>query len=152
LCTPTSILPSLESLYQKCHQVYPPRSPTANDLTTVLVSTLQSYRSETYFIIDALDEVPRDDRDSVIRFLEKMTSLKLNNFHLLVTSRNEPDLQQSFTYPVPWSEEMMEETAVNRDIGLYVSRILEHSPLLRHQDEVVKRLIRKRLVNEGRGM
>lgn len=48
---------------------------------------------QTYIILDALDECA--DREGLMEVLEKIAGWKLQNLHLLVTSRKERDIERS---------------------------------------------------------
>jgi ankyrin repeat domain-containing protein 50 len=75
---------------------------------------------DVYVIIDALDESPRGDRrDAVLDTLSEMRGWKIRGLHLLVTSRDEPDIRAQVT-PQMNEEVCMDNGVVDQDIKDYV--------------------------------
>ena len=82
------IPPRLDALYSSCQRSQ--RRPTAAELTEVIKTVVQHY-SDTYIIIDALDECNQPtELIEVIEILEL-----LQNTHLLLTSRKERYLEKA---------------------------------------------------------
>jgi hypothetical protein len=86
---------------------------------------------QVYILLDALDESPRyGQRDRVLNTIETMRKWLLPGLHLLVTSRDEPDIRESLS-PVGDEEVIMKNTEINHDISNFISRQLEIDPKLR---------------------
>jgi ankyrin repeat domain-containing protein 50 len=81
-------------------------------------------------ITDALDESPRgDQRDAVLDTLSEMRGWKIRGWkirglHLLVTSRDEPDIRAQVT-PQMNEEVCMDNGVVDQDIKNYVVERLQ---------------------------
>ena len=72
--------------------------------------------SHVYIILDALDESPRDvSREQVLEALKTMRNWGLQCLHLLVTSRDERDIQESFNLS-PAHQVIMQNTGIDKDI------------------------------------
>jgi Trm5-related predicted tRNA methylase len=84
-----------------------------------------------YILLDALDESSRyGQRDQVLNTIETMRKWLLPGLHLLVTSRDEPDIRESLS-PVGDEEVIMKNTEINHDISNFISGQLNIDPKLR---------------------
>jgi hypothetical protein len=108
------------------------------------------YFSDTYFIVDALDEYDEGDgaRDVLGNALLKISSLQ--NTHVLVTSRWILNIESLFDGCT-----RLEIKATNNDISEYLQRRIELSSRLRNRikgDDNLKKLIVSTLVERSQGM
>jgi hypothetical protein len=107
---------------------------------------------DTFLFIDALDDIPRSEREDVLQFLQELGSLRLAHLHVLVSSRNEPTIEEALSQPVQWNAIMIPRSSVNVDIDLYVCNTIESDMRLRRQSKATKEYIITRLVNGADGM
>ncbi|PSN60755.1 hypothetical protein BS50DRAFT_578933 [Corynespora cassiicola Philippines] len=158
---------SLNNLHRLCHDVYPPRNPTSEELEAVLLGILRSQDSEEkssenirdiesqekiFLLIDALDELTEAHgrNEEVFRFLNRLARANLRNVFILVTSRDRPDIR---LYLQPnFCRLEVDYDAVNKDISLYVLETLRATPRLNSLSKEVKEAIRKRLADQANGM
>ena len=159
LCRPPTISHPLQSLYDICNEVYPPKVPTTRKLVNTFQEILKSSltgkadsQRHTYILIDGLDEVPWADREVFLQLLTDLTALNLRNIHLLVTSRNQPDIQDAMMEPVQWDQITVEQHMVQPDIGRYVSFRIESNPRLRRLPKDVKQAVETRVANQAKDM
>ncbi|KXH65986.1 hypothetical protein CSAL01_02126 [Colletotrichum salicis] len=86
---------------------------------------------DVYIIIDALDESPRDyHRGDMLETLSEMRAWLDCSLHLLVTSRDEPDIKDELQTA---SEDMvhLKNDDIDKDIALFVTEHLERNRRLR---------------------
>jgi hypothetical protein len=120
------------------HKLGPPPPSTLIEYLRLLIQRFD----HVYILIDALDESPRyEERDSVLRAVETMRQWNLAGLHLLVTSRDEPDIRQSFE-PAEDEEVVMQNADIDRDIGDFISGYLktELSKWQKYHDQIQKAL------------
>jgi ankyrin repeat domain-containing protein 50 len=111
--------------------------------TTVLIAHLRHLVQkfdQVYILLDALDESPRySQRDRVLNAIETMRNWLLPGLHLLVTSRDEPNIRESLN-PAGDEEVIMKNAGINQDISDFISRQLKVDPKLRkwraHHDRI----------------
>jgi hypothetical protein len=113
--------------------------PPAIVLIAHLRHLIQKF-DQVYILLDALDESPRyGQRDQVLNAIETMRKWLLPGLHLLVTSRDEPDIRESLS-PMGDEEVIMKNAEINRDISDFISRQLNIDPKLRkwraHHDRI----------------
>jgi len=98
----------------------------SNGLPTipVLVDNLQyiiKRYQDVYIIVDAIDESPKDSaRGSVLEKLWEMRQWSLKELHLLVTSRDEPDIREELE-PLPKEDILLKNAGVDKDIANMIS-------------------------------
>lgn len=115
----------LEKLHA-LHQLGPPP-------VDVLLELLQHFLGQfcdSYILLGALDESPRDDkREGVLKAIQVMRNWSLPGVHILVTSRNELDIRESLR---PSSDQNipMKNSEIDRDIVEFVSYQLRNDPKL----------------------
>ncbi|EPE09633.1 ankyrin repeat protein [Ophiostoma piceae UAMH 11346] len=104
----------------------------------VLIAYLQQLiwsSEETYILIDALDESPRDShRWRLLQVLIDMREWSEDRLHLLVTSRDEPDIREAITADMNTRPEQMvslKNSSVDGDIAAFISGALENDRRLR---------------------
>ncbi len=100
-CPPETVFASLRALYTDCTNYHPARLPTNDELQTALIQILQDLDrppapnrgdpvapGNTYLVIDELETLSVNMQNEYSRFIRAITSLRLENFHLLVTAEN----------------------------------------------------------------
>ena len=118
-----AILCDLENRYEK-------RLPPAPALLSNLQGMCQRF-DNVYIILDALDECPRGEKQSELMDVLVEIRKSLNRgFHLLVTSRDEPDIREALG-TAPHEEIRMKNAGVDKDIAAYVSSKLDNDRTLR---------------------
>lgn len=123
----------------RLHDLYCTGIPPAIVLTEHLRHLIQRF-DQVYILVDALDESPRyDQRDQVLNKIRTMRKWLLPGLHLLVTSRDEPDIRESLGL-VGNEEVIMKNAEINHDIRNFISGQLEIDPKLRkwrlHHDRI----------------
>lgn len=123
---------------QELHMLYKSGTPPLKALLNSLRQTIYKF-SDTYILLDALDESLRDDkREEVLSAVETIRQWELPTLHLLVTSRNELDirdsLKTSFCQDIP-----MRNPKTDTDIQNFISYQLANDPKfqrwkLRHEE------------------
>jgi hypothetical protein len=84
--------------------------------------------SEVYIVLDALDESPiSDSRRDVLQFLVDVRSWQEPGLHLLVTSRDAPDIRECLN-PQDHEVVSMKNTSVDNDISAFVTSQLRDNP------------------------
>ncbi len=154
LSPPSQISEPLQSLFNLCNDVYPPKTPTFSELKECLREVVNMYAKKTdvYILIDALDEIPLESRDEVFDILDAIAGQQLPYLHLLVTSRDHADIRQALTKPLDWSEVVVEEHLVQADIYQYVSNTIEGHRRLRSLAADIKQEIIQRVAIKGGSM
>ena len=116
-----------------------------------LISTILSLIQESdqvFLVIDALDEC--SERETVLNLIQQFMS-KEQNITLLVTSRNERDieigLKDVVTNTLP-----IQSAAVNSDIGLYVHNCIASDQKLKRWSQNVREEIEITLTKGAEGM
>ena len=95
---------------------------------------------QVYILLDAVDESPRyGQRDQVLNAIQTMRKWLFPGLHLLVTSRDEPDIRESLS-PAENDEVIMKNAEIDRDIGNYISKKLNNDRKLQkwhaHHDRI----------------
>ncbi len=104
--------------------------PSATLLIAHLRHLIQKF-DQVYILLDALDESPRHgQREQVLDAIETMLKWPLPGLHVLVTSRDEPDIRESLS-PAEDEEVIMRNAETNRDISDFISGQLNIDPKLR---------------------
>ena len=97
------------------------RRPNTRELLDCLNGIIQLFTS-VYIVVDALDECM--ERNNLVHIITTMKKWKLNVLHLLLVSRNEPDLLRDLK-DLSFDVIDMEYKAIDDDIRLYIGRIIE---------------------------
>jgi archaellum biogenesis ATPase FlaH len=140
----------------RCHQTFPARSPTLLELQDVtrgvLVEILKTYK--VYLVIDALDEVAWGaQREDLLRFLRKLPAIASEGLRVLVSSRNESDIRDTFCHPESrWTDIPVDLKDVDKDIEKYIDNGMEKHRSLKRQSSATKSLIREKLIQNANGM
>jgi Cdc6-like AAA superfamily ATPase len=141
---------TLETLFSSCENGQ--RQPSLDGLLEVMHYMMQEF-PETYIVLDALDECT--DRTELMAILERITRLKLEGSHLLVTSRKERDIESSLETIVDTQNTIcLQSELVDRDIRTYVrQRLSDDKSLSKWQkDPDIRHEIEMTLVKGAQGM
>lgn len=128
------------------------RQITLSDFMDVLHHMMEVF-SQLYVVLDALDECL--ERASLISILEEIAAWKVDNLHLLVTSRKERDLEISFATIVDTQNNIcLQSKLVDRDILKYVGQRLSDDRNLQkwHKDPDIRHEIEITLMRGAHGM
>jgi hypothetical protein len=109
----TSALSILDELYQ--HGAGRP-TPNNKELVKALRKIVEAL-PHTYIILDALDECP--ERDELLGFLQEIAEWKLDQLHVLVTSRLLTDIEEALDF-VGARRVALQSHVVDLDIETYV--------------------------------
>ncbi|KAJ5650642.1 uncharacterized protein N7484_004365 [Penicillium longicatenatum] len=139
-----------EESLEKLHALYRHSSPPVDALLDCLRKIISRF-SETYLLIDALDESPRDTkRDSVLSAINAMQQWGLPGLHLLVTSRDEVDIRQALAISDD-QDISMKNVEIDKDIVNFVSYQLNNDPKLQKWKERHSE-IQDRLTEKAQGV
>jgi hypothetical protein len=134
----------------RLHDSYRIGIPPAAVLITHLRHLIQKF-NQVYILLDALDESPRySQRDHVLNATETVRKWLLPGLHLLVTSRDEPDIRESLR-PTGDQEVVMKNIEIDQDISDFISGQLTMDPKLRKWQAYDDR-IQKVLANRAQGV
>ncbi|GFF23322.1 NACHT nucleoside triphosphatase [Aspergillus udagawae] len=135
---------------ERLHVLYKSGSPPVDALLESLRRFLGRF-SDTYILLDALDESPRGcKREGVLRAIQVIRSWLMPNVHLLATSRSELDIHESLD-PSADQDLSLRNLETDRDIANFVSYRLKSDAKLRrwkarHED------IKKKLTTGAQGV
>ncbi|KAI9819665.1 MAG: hypothetical protein M1826_001126 [Phylliscum demangeonii] len=136
----------LEKLYSS-HQLGE-QPPAVHDLTTILRCLVEGF-SQTYIVVDALDEC--DDWDGLLDVIKEIVEWKMSSLHLLVTSRKEKKIEECFQALQPTLINL-QRSQVDDDIRLYVHQCLLTTAELKIWQASIEDEIVEALVNGAQGM
>ena len=128
---------------EKLHALHKSGSPPVDALLETLRCFLEGLH-DTYILLDALDESPRDcKREGVLRVIQVIRSWSIPGIHLLVTSRNELDIRESLG-PSRDQDLSLRNSGTDRDIANFVSYQLKNDVKLQkwkaRHDEIEAKL------------
>jgi len=146
LCRQLPELPEeLEDLHSKCNSGQ--QILTLQRLTAALKNLMASFRS-VHIVVDALDECPKGggERDELLKVV---LDLSYSGFQLLVTSRREMDIAETFKSEASIS---IGKEFVEADSKLHVANELTKDKRLDRFASDVKSDIERTLLEESNGM
>ena len=168
LCSSESTPKPIQDLYDQCRNSYPPDTPSVKRLESALKAVLRSaagFQSQTheyedttrlshaidegarvYLLVDGLDEVPKGDRRPFFNLLQNLMNLRLPNLSLLVMSRYQPDISETFA--TDWTSIPIRQCDVKVDVQRFVFKEIERNPALVTQSQEIKEAISSRLTGE----
>lgn len=112
----TKIPTALETLFSSCENGQ--RQQSLDALLQALQQTIQEF-PRSFIILDALDE--STDRAELMEIIETMAGWKLENLHIMATSRRERDLESSLECLVEEHNTIcLQSKVVDKDISTYV--------------------------------
>ena len=123
-----------DEMLSRLHKDLKTRKASDEVLIACLLQLIRSSK-ETYILIDALDESPRDShRWGLLQVLIDMREWSEDRLHLLVTSRDEPDIREAITADMKAGPEQMislKNSSVDGDIAAFITGALENDRRLR---------------------
>ncbi len=122
--------------------------PTLQDLKG-LIRQMIDKSGPVYIFIDALDEC--EERKELLESLQELRSWKQDNFHALVTSRRETDIEASLSV-IATDNISLEESVIQEDILSFVRHQLQHDARLSKWPESVRDEIQSVLLEGANGM
>lgn len=128
------------------------RQPSSDALMQTLQQLIKDFPA-AYIILDALDECK--GRVELLQVLEEMASWQLDNLHIIVTSRKEPDIESSLESFVDERNAVCLQSAlVNEDIRTFICHKLSVDKRFKrwHKNEEVRREVEKILMEKAQGM
>jgi hypothetical protein len=139
---------ALQSLFSKNEQGGAHRQPGQEDLMSTLKAIIRSFQT-VYIVFDALDECP--ERSRFLAVLREIHSWEFGLLHLLATSRKERDIQEMLgglsSHEIP-----MDESLVDSDIKVHVTRTLEDDGKFRRYSPEAKKMVKTALMKDAGGM
>ena len=142
------------TLLTRLYDRYRDSTPPDHDLKDCLHQLLRAFK-HVYIILDALDESPRHQhgknlRQSVLEVLVLMRKWSQPGLHLLVTSRDEPDIRRDVLLDdlhAPQTELSMKNTSVDSDIASFISGCLKDRREMRkwekYHDQIERALLQR---------
>lgn len=137
-----NISPALESLFDGTRDRHSP--PPLNDLLEVLPKLLQEFNS-VYLVIDALDECV--DLKELLYQLEMIKKWKQETLHIIVTSRQEPNIEDKLSDLITDKVSLC-EAMIKDDITLYLNAELAKCKW----PSGVRKSVKKSLSHRSEGM
>ena len=125
--------------------------PGADELEKILYSSVEAY-DEVFVLLDALDECP-ETSDIRQRMLEQVEGLAQHapNLKILATSRELPDIGESMG-KLETRQIAIATSAVDADIGKYVSKQLSYDRRLARLDSNSRLDVEKTIAQNANGM
>ena len=115
---------------RQLNKTYEPGTPPASVLIQYLRLLCEEF-FEVFIAIDALDESPQHGpRQRVLDVFETIRNWKIQKLHLLITSRDEPDIGSCLALPTS-QQVMMADKGLDQDISNYVKSRLDTDHKLR---------------------
>lgn len=104
----------------RLHDSFKPGIPPSSVLADYLRRLIQRFH-HVYIILDALDEIsPSRAQEDVLDRIEMMQNWSFTGLHLLVTSRDLPNIRRSLTFSSD-QEVKMRNAGINKDIENFIS-------------------------------
>lgn len=141
---------ALASLYSSCSDGQ--TQPSFNSLLSLLREIIEQLQ-ETLIIVDALDECK--ERDKILAVIEEIIGWRLDNLHILATSRKEPGIEKSMKILSEEQERIgIQGVQVNNDICAYIhNRIRTDRNLKKWQEKAgAQQEIEETLISKADGM
>lgn len=134
------------------------RKPSDETLTKCLIEMLSHpVQGPIYVIIDALDECPNNSgmptpREEVLEFIKNLTSLRLPNLHICVTSRPEIDIQIILDPLTSLPVSLHDQSGQKEDIIGYINSVVYSDMKMRRWREDDRKLVIATLSERADGM
>ena len=121
------------------------RSPRSLESLLLCLITVSNAFKDVFILVDGLDECQRR-RDLLLEIFNRFSN---KHFHVLVTSRPDPDIKQAFSTK---SSFPMDTVAVTQDIMVHIDASLNEDTKLKKLRPQMKERIRKDLTEKCDGM
>jgi len=146
----TTFPPHISQFYERCS--HGKLRPGLDDLTEILCDVIQSL-DNVFIVIDALDECPKgDERDSLLTVLATVESQSMDDLHILVTSRREPDIEESLEPLLTSPSISLQGSEVDWDIQSHILSVLATDSKLKKWSADIKQEIEMTLTKGANGM
>ncbi|OAP62723.1 hypothetical protein AYL99_01950 [Fonsecaea erecta] len=126
-------VPGLESELTRLKDFYNHGTPPVHVLLEYLQQAVARCR-HIYILLDALDESPEEiSRTEVLSVINNLRQWQLPGLHLLVTSRDVPDIRNRLKVPTLQQDVehiSLKTDGIQQDISQYVAFQIEHDPQL----------------------
>lgn len=121
-------LPRISTSLVKLYNDYTYGEPPIDSLKRTLRSVLEESK-ETFLFIDALDECLDETgrRNEILNLLTELSEWALPKVHILITSREEPDIKKALTH-LKELKSICIQNKQQRDIEKYVKSVLTTDP------------------------
>lgn len=111
------------------YELYKNRTPPSRVLAGYLKRLIERVH-HVYIILDALDEVPLSTaRENVLNSIKTMQDWSITGLHILVTSRDLPDIRTSLSFSLD-QEVKMRNAGIDEDIENFISSRLHEDQRL----------------------
>jgi hypothetical protein len=151
LCAQISTIPPyIIQAYGRCNKGN--LQPGLNELIQMLTHVIKDL-DNVFIVIDALAECPKDgERDQLLAAISEIKALSADNFHIFVTSRREPDIEEVVLPLVTVPAISLQGSYVDFDIQMHISHQLATDPKLKKWSTEVKEEIEDALTKGANGM
>lgn len=136
----------LQTVYSRCQNDQ--KQPTFDELLFILRGTLSHFRG-AYLIIDALDEC-KEREERLPFFINELVDWKLDNLHILATSRKEEDIKD-WLQPLASPQFCLQEL-LDADIRIHICERLRTDPRLKRWPRDVQNEVKETLTKGAHGM
>ena len=124
------------------------QQPTTEGLALTLQYMLKGFR-QTFIILDALDECK--EMEELLRLIKGIVDWKLDELHILATSRREKDIEETLT-PLITGQVCIQSALVDADICTHIRERLQNDPKLKAWPKNVQVEIEEALMDRANGM
>lgn len=153
----TQLLSQHDTIPDATYKLFSPKldgqqQPSKDELLDLLREIAASF-AETYIILDALDE--SGNRQSLLDLIYKIHKLELKSLHLMVTSRQEVDIEDGLDEVIESDGKISAQTnVVDEDIRVYIRHRVHFDPGFKKwkQRPDVQREIKETLMKKADGM
>lgn len=142
---------AFEELYQK-YRHSKSQFPLDEDIEVALRGLFSESR-QTFVVLDALDECPRQvDQRAVLKLVESLCLASNGTAHILVTTRREPPIEAAINeLRIPKTSVVMAVDKVNEDIKKFIIGSMGRHPYKRWP-ATLKKKVAKALVSKADGV
>jgi hypothetical protein len=101
--------------------------------------------------VDALDECT--ERGALLSWITKIAKSKVGSLHLLLTSRQEPEIEKRLQFLEP-VRVCLENGSVDSDIAVYLNSVLDddQQPMAWKDDADICKMVKSSLLERAQGM
>jgi ankyrin repeat domain-containing protein 50 len=139
----------VRSLYEHCDNG---RKVPGDELLASTLFELLKEDQQTFIIIDALDECPKDERDRFYQLITQQIGEQPGCYNFLFTSRKESDIEEAMTEIVQLHNVPIQSGDVNADVGLHVREFIVGNKRLKKWPEELRTEIEAAMTTGAQGM